>query len=434
MRELIRFQPETGSKGSSGAADFGLLPGAPSRLEFAAQWIARAFRDGDWINRNRISFYSKLIVVLNLMVIGACIARGLHRDTASTFGGDFAKCAAASSLALKGHPQDAYDDAKEWAAERVASNDPNIGFEVWDYPPTFLLMVLPFSLLPYDISLLAWGLVTLAVYLVVLRAIVTRSEALWLGLAFPAVAISVIPGQNGLLTMALLAGGLSLLPTRPVLAGIMFGFLTYKPQFGILIPVVLIATGNWRAFSSAAAAAIALVILTALLFGVDTWMAFLYSAPAISERLLVRGETGFGKIQSIFGSARLLNASIATSFMLQAIFSFVVAAVVVWIWRRPVSLAAKWAALVTATLMVTPYAMSYDFVLMAAPIAWLSAEGLLKGFLPWEKSILLLIWLFPMIRLLLPTTGLPLTPIVLTIALLAIVRRVSKSVPEALPA
>ena len=52
-------------------------------------------------------------------------------------------------------------------------------------------------------------------------------------------------------------GGLLLLDRRPVLAGILFGALCYKPHFGMLIPVALAASGRWRAFGAAAASAAA---------------------------------------------------------------------------------------------------------------------------------------------------------------------------------
>jgi alpha-1,2-mannosyltransferase len=435
--EQMSFEYEPGSEPSPGTRDFDLqwswrsiqhLPaGAVSRVTSVTRPLARWVRDGDWINRDRIRFYSKLIVVLNVMVIAACIAHGLDSNLASPLGGDFAKCAAASSLALGGHPSDAYDDAKEWAAEKAVTNDPDIGFENWDYPPTFLLIVLPFSFLRYDAALLMWSLLTLAVYLVVMRAIVNRSEGLWLAVAFPGAVVTMVAGQNGLLTMSLLAGGLLLLEAQPIVAGVMFGLLTYKPQFGILIPIVLIATRNWRPFLSATITAITFALLTVMLFGLSSWLAFFHQAPSVSYRLLVAGEVGFGKIQSVFGFARMWDASLATSLGLQGIFSFAVAVVVVWIWLRPVSAALKAAALVTATLMVTPYAESYDYVLLAAPIAWLGAEGLRNGFAAWEKSVLLLAWFFPLLRLVLPTMRLPLTPLVLTIVLLTILRRAGRS-------
>ena len=50
-------------------------------------------------------------------------------------------------------------------------------------------------------------------------------------------------GQNGFLTAALIDGTLYLMPVRPILAGICLGLLSYKPQYGLLFPLVLIAAG-----------------------------------------------------------------------------------------------------------------------------------------------------------------------------------------------
>jgi alpha-1,2-mannosyltransferase len=392
------------------------------------RWAA-AVRAGDWINRERIRVYGTLLFILNLVAISVCLASGFHRDPGSQpVALDFPKCVAASSLALKGRPQDAYNDAKQWEAEKAVTGNRNIGFEVWDYPPDFLLMVLPLSLMDYDVAFLTWNALTLAAYLLVVGMIAKKREALLPACAFPALIMNLIPGQNGMLTMALLAGGLLLLENRPIWAGVMFGLLTYKPQFGILIPIVLIATRNWRPFVSATVTASALVVLTAMLFGISTWTAVLRNVPSISTRLLVVGDVGFGKIHSVFGAARLWNASVTTALTLQMIFSLAAGTIVVWIWRRPVSPALKSAALATATLMVTPYVMDYDLIVLAAPIAWLSVEGLRDGFVGWEKSILVVIFLFPPLGVLLATkAAIPLTPAALSLLLAIIAVRVSRS-------
>ena len=47
-----------------------------------------------------------------------------------------------------------------------------------------------------------------------------------------------------------------------VLVVVLIGLLAYKPQFGLLIPLVLLVSGRWRAILSAAAT-VALLITTA---------------------------------------------------------------------------------------------------------------------------------------------------------------------------
>ena len=51
----------------------------------------------------------------------------------------------------------------------------------------------------------------------------------------------------------LLGGALVSLDRRPLIAGILFGLMAYKPQFGLMIPIALAAGGYWRSFSAAAA-------------------------------------------------------------------------------------------------------------------------------------------------------------------------------------
>ncbi len=73
------------------------------------------------------------------------------------------------------------------------------------------------------------------------------------------------------------------------------------------------------------------------------------------------------------------------------------AAAVIWMWRKPRETDLKCAALATATLMSTPYVFDYDLTILALPIAWLAANGIRKGFLRWEKIMLLAAWLLPLL-------------------------------------
>jgi alpha-1,2-mannosyltransferase len=385
-----------------------------------------AFREARWINSERVRVYPKLLCACYLVVfvIWLVLRPGGVLATLYPVGGDFPPFWAGSSLALGGHPAAAYDNAKLDAAEKAVLGGKYPGYQPFPYPPMFLVIVLPLAILPYSGALILWTLVGMAAYLTVIWKMALRRDVLWVALAFPGALITILDGQKELVTVALFGGGLLLLERRPWVAGALFGLLCYKPQFGILLPLVLAAARQWRAAAGAVLVVAAFAGLSAALFGVETWRAFLVAIPLATRSVLQHGDIGFGKIQSIFGAARLWGASVAVSYAMQAAVSLLAAGVALWVWLKPGGFPVKAAALATGTLLVTPYLVDYDLMLLALPIAWLSLDAVHSGFLPWEKSILFLAWLFPMFaRSLSLLASLPLTPLVLALLMLAIVRR-----------
>src|SRR5207302_3622129 len=102
-------------------------------------------------------------------------------------------------------------------------------------------------------------------------------QTLWLGVAVPGVLITVTHGQNSFFTAALLTWGLLLLEKEPIVAGVLLGALSFKPQLAVLLPVALIAGGHWRAIVSACLTVVGLSLLTIQFFGVEIWAEFLSS-------------------------------------------------------------------------------------------------------------------------------------------------------------
>src|SRR6476620_7954966 len=116
----------------------------------------------------------------------------------------------------------------------------------WSYPPHLVFLIWPFGLLGFLPSYIVWCAVGIALYVwAAVASGVDRKYQLFLAVA-PAVTVNVFLGQNGFLTAALLIGGLANLDRRPIIAGILFGILTIKPQFGLLLPVLLVLGGHWR--------------------------------------------------------------------------------------------------------------------------------------------------------------------------------------------
>ena len=222
---------------------------------------------------------------------------------------------------------------------------------------------------------------------------------MWLlaALAFPAVFINLGQAHNGFLTAALFGAALTQLNTRPWLAGILFGLLAYKPQFGLLIPLVLIVGGHWRTIFAAAAIVALLAAAVTLAFGVDVWTAFLASTHFTRDVVLEQGGTGWHKIQSVFSWVRMWGGGITLAYAMQAAVTATIAAALIWLWRSKAVYPLKAAALIVGCLLATPYSLDYDLMLLAPAIAFLAADGFHRGFSPWEKTTLAALWIVPLV-------------------------------------
>src|SRR6185503_9684370 len=179
---------------------------------------------------------------------------------------------------------------------------------------------------------------------------------------------------------------LVVLDARPVLAGVLFGLIAYKPQFGLLIPLALIAGGRWRAFVAAALTVGALALATFIAFGPDVWLAFIASAPLTRVEVLEQGGTGWHKIQSVFAMVRMWGGGVPLAYWVQGAVTAMLAAALALLWRSRAAYPLKAGALAIAAIVATPYSLDYDFAVLAVALAYLAADGLARGFAPWQRS------------------------------------------------
>ena len=312
---------------------------------------------------------------------------------------DFINVWSAGWLVLQGQPATAYDwDIQKQAEIAILGRD-YVGNFAWHYPPPFLFVAAFLARFPYVVAFIGWTTASLVPYLLVMRAIVGRPFGLLLAVAFPVILANTLVGQNGFLTAALIGGTLYLLPTRPILAGICLGLLSYKPQYGVLFPLALIAGAYWTAFTSAAIVTIAIAVISWLAFGSDSWHAFFHWMPTFSQAFFTEGRATWFKLQSVFGLVRFLGGGEPLAWTLQWMMSGTVVVALVMAWRSRLSYALKAAALATATLLVTPYLFPYDEMVLAIPVALLVRTGLADGFpeyeLPALGCVALLLLSFP---------------------------------------
>jgi arabinofuranan 3-O-arabinosyltransferase len=302
---------------------------------------------------------------------------------------DFINVWAAGKLVLEGHPALAYDWDIQRQIELAVLKQEFPGYFAWHYPPPFLFVASFLAQFPYSIAFIGWVATSFLPYLAVMRAIVGRvAFGVMLAVGFPLVLSNGLVGQNGFLTASLVGGTLFLLPTRPALSGICLGLLTYKPQYGFLFPIVLIAAAEWTVFFSAAATAVALAFVSWLAFGTDSWLAFFHYMPRFSQAFLVEGKATWWKLQSLFSMVRYLGGGEQLAWACQWILTAAVATTLVTMWRSKVRYSLKAAALAAGTLLTTPYLFMYDMMVLAIPVAFLIRTGLARGFLPYELPLL----------------------------------------------
>jgi hypothetical protein len=254
------------------------------------------------------------------------------------------------------------------------------------------LIAAPFGALPYLYAFLSWDSLTLAALLITVYRIVPRPSAILLVLASPFTAWNFLAGQNGFLTGSLLGAALLCLERQPVLAGIFIGCLSYKPQFGILFPVALIAARQWRAIASAAVMVVALAGVSAAAFGIGAWEMLPTGLLAQKNVVLLAdgaAEANWGHIQTIYGVIRELHGGGVFAALLHGAAAFGVAVIVWRVWRSPASYDVKAAAVSAAALIATPYAFSYDMAALAIPVAFLARDQLRNGLLRREQATLL---------------------------------------------
>ena len=383
-------------------------------------------RSGEWLTLARARGYSLILLAIAVIAVVGWIAvsDGLIDRNGKPIGTDFSNVYAAGALTWQGRPAEAYEPALQHAAEKAVFAGRDVPFYGWHYPPFFFAVAVLVAAVPYAWGLSIWLVASLAAYLAVIRAILPRPETLLTATAFPAVFINIGHGQNGFLTAALLGGALHWLNRKPWLAGVLIGCLAYKPQFGVLIPIALLAGGRWRTIGAAIAAVAALVAISFVTLGAGVWHAFADSMTFTQTVVLEQGGTGWEKIQSVFSAVRMWGAGVHFAYAVQMALALALAASLAWLWQSDAAFELKASALASGSLLATPYVLDYDLVVLAVAIAFFVRHGIDRGFRSFEISVLAAAWIAPLLaRGVAGITGIPLGLLVLLAIYIFTLRR-----------
>jgi len=336
----------------------------------------------------------------------------------------------AAMMVSRGEAVQVYLPASIEQEERAEAWVGTTGYYPVLYPPSFLMLLLPLSLLSFAAGYMLFVGGSLILFTALLfRELPGRSivERLVPVLAFSGVLNTVETGQNGLLTASCFAAAMRWLDLRPYLAGACLGFLLCKPHLALAVPWVLLAGRRWRALAGFVCCGGVMVVASALVLGVPAWIAFVHAAP-LARQVIETDPENPRRMASLFAAMRLLGAKPALAYVVQSLGALAVLAVS-WRSGRTISGGNAAALMASAGLLLTPYLFDYDLTCAAIPLVWLLLRGTEDGFLPWDRRVMLAAYFLPVaLRPVAIAAGIPLAPPIL-FALFAVVVRRGKSAP-----
>jgi Glycosyltransferase family 87 len=290
------------------------------------------------------------------------------------YGRDFVNYWSGGRLAASSQVMTLYDIGvyQSWVSSHFT---PDMARAVFSYPPSMPLLLLPFGALPHAYALLLWSVLGITGYWFVCfyRTPAGRS---WLSLAVIATASVVLFnltfGQLGLFLALAFVGALRLLPTRPVLAGVIIGLLTVKPQLGPLLVIVLLMRREWTAVAAACVSALALAGASLLLWGPDPWLAYIHTTVPFQAKLLQDMNGFYARVMTTpYGGFYALGAPTAIAMIAQVIVAVMVVIASIFVLRRKtVAWPLQVVIIAFGASLLTPYMLAYDLAIPLAALLW----------------------------------------------------------------
>jgi hypothetical protein len=333
---------------------------------------------------------------------------------------DFCTIWVSGSFAGSHNPVLVYDYSIFSVAQSILVSLPVANFPPYHYwyPPTFLFFAYPLGLMSYFAAFAVWSVVTFLLYVATVYAIIPGSTTLIAAATPFVVAENMMLGNNGFLTATFIGLSLVFLERRPWLSGVFIGLMTYKPQFGVVFPLVLVASRSWRAFGSASITSVILGLAATIAFVNQGWVLFIDTLRDRNSSLSL--DPGLElTLQSVYGMLHWAGANSGLSWTLHLTIAAALTLATCAIAAKPMPHSLKAAIICIASVAVTPYVQIYDLCVLSMAVAFLIKDGLARGFLAGERATILMSFAGLFFLLM------PVGPIIYGILLLLVARRIS---------
>ena len=371
------------------------------------------------LTEKRISFYCSAIIGLYVIL---CIVFVKNAFGPENVFNDFVQYRAAGILASSEKAQLVYDRTVLREVQRELAHEDSVDLR-FSYPPIYLLFLEPLSMLPSSLAFVLFIVPPLGAFVFFAQKTANHPLGMKVALAFPGIILNINYGQNGFVSAALLGGALYLLETNPCLSAVLMGFLCYKPNIALICPFLLLFSKRFRELAVFTVTVLTLVLISIVLYGIETWGAFLGNLSAVFEAVKESPEILY-RMGTLFASLKIAGVHDSTALRIHSVFMVVLLVLVCYLWYRFNASDLVKSITVSAAILMTPYLFEYDLILVGLSIAWFYRGATKTPLTHNEKSILFLCWLLPFIsRHLATATNIGIAPIaVLMIMAIALQR------------
>jgi alpha-1,2-mannosyltransferase len=327
-----------------------------------------------WLTEKRIRIHGLLLAVCLWTVYAVTMSTpGLLDRNGLVKGTDFLHFYTLGTLALHGRGDLLYEmRTQAELAQQLVSQAPN-SLYVPLYGPQVSLLFEPLAQLSYGWALAAWLCGNVLIFSFCCYAVWTtcpnlqthRRTVLILAIAFPGFFHLLAWGQtSGLALLCFTLAYLALRRDRKLLAGLAIGTLIFKPQLGIAAAVVFIFAREWRLIAAAVAAALVQLATAWMHYGTEVMRTYWYALTHVSNVLSLL-EPRLYQTHSLRSFWSMLLPWPQAAFALYLVSAIAALVLAILCWRGRASLEVRYAALLLATVLVSPHLTVYDLVILA---------------------------------------------------------------------
>lgn len=247
------------------------------------------------------------------------------------------------------------------------------------YPPLVPALYAPFSAAPFPIAYVIWTALSVAIYCALMLVAASRHPRRWqivgASLLFPPFAAHILAGQSTIVPLIGFMGGWAALrQARPVLAGAVLSLIAVKPHLGLALAFIALAMRLWRLVGGVVAGLVAHAGLSVWICGKAAVVAYLVTTVnVLRDTTLINPSDGRHTHALRMSLESIAPHDVATGVWLVA--STAVIWMTVRVWRRHDWWSVRMAALILATLLVSPHVQTYDAILLAPAVWWLCCWG-----------------------------------------------------------